>query len=216
MIARLKNSLRILALILSSGAFAQSLVTQSDSIFDAKSNGCLKCHAGIEPMHENTAVKIGCTDCHGGNAQATVRSSAHVQPLLEINKATSANAQRTYTLSMQESYQFVKFINPGDLRVAQETCGQCHAQDVLTVKKSMMATTALLWGGAAYNNGILPFKNYVIGESYDGTGLAQQVNTVPAPDSAARAAGVLPSLVPLPRWEITQPPDNFRSFERGG
>ena len=29
-----------------------------------------------------------------------------------------------------------------------------------------MSTGAMLWGGAAYNNGILPFKRYVLGESY--------------------------------------------------
>ena len=29
-----------------------------------------------------------------------------------------------------------------------------------------MATGAMLWGGAAYNNGILPFKQYVAGEYY--------------------------------------------------
>ena len=29
-----------------------------------------------------------------------------------------------------------------------------------------MATSAMLWGGASYNNGILPFKRYILGESY--------------------------------------------------
>jgi hypothetical protein len=29
-----------------------------------------------------------------------------------------------------------------------------------------MATSAMLWGGAAYNNGILPFKRYMLGEAY--------------------------------------------------
>src|SRR5262249_48378110 len=30
------------------------------------------------------------------------------------------------------------------------------------------------------------------------------------------AAGILPGLVPLPRWETVPPADNFRVFERGG
>lgn len=199
-------------------SFAQSLITQSDLQFNAKSFSCLKCHAGIEPMHANLAVKIGCTDCHGGNSQATIRSLAHVQPRLEANKATSANAQRTYALGLDESYEFVRFINPGDLRVAEESCGsgRCHPSELLNVKKSLMATSAMFWGGASYNNGILPFKNYIIGESYAADGSPQRVNTIPPPDAAARAKGVLPYLLPLPRWEITQPPDNFRSFERGG
>ena len=29
-----------------------------------------------------------------------------------------------------------------------------------------MATGAMFWGGAAYNNGILPFKHYILGEAY--------------------------------------------------
>ena len=29
-----------------------------------------------------------------------------------------------------------------------------------------MSTGAMLWGGAAYNNGIVPFKNYMFGESF--------------------------------------------------
>ena len=29
-----------------------------------------------------------------------------------------------------------------------------------------MSTSAMLWGGAAYNNGILPFKRPILGESY--------------------------------------------------
>ena len=33
-----------------------------------------------------------------------------------------------------------------------------------------MATGAMLWGGAAYNNGIVPFKNYMFGESFTRNG----------------------------------------------
>ncbi len=29
-----------------------------------------------------------------------------------------------------------------------------------------MATRAMFWGGASYNNGILPFKHYILGEAY--------------------------------------------------
>ena len=32
----------------------------------AKSEGCLSCHAGIEPMHASPSVRLGCIDCHGG------------------------------------------------------------------------------------------------------------------------------------------------------
>jgi hypothetical protein len=38
----------------------------------------------------------------------------------------------------------------------------------------------MLWGGAAYNNGILPFKRYILGESYSprGRGRLKVVNPV--------------------------------------
>ena len=29
-----------------------------------------------------------------------------------------------------------------------------------------MATGAMLWGGGSYNNGIVPFKRYILGEAY--------------------------------------------------
>ena len=59
----------------------------------------------------------------------------------------------------------------------------------------------MLWGGAAYNNGILPFKNYILGEGYtrDGTG-ALLKNPTPVTEEM-KAAGILESLAPLPAWE---------------
>src|SRR5215831_6078898 len=45
--------------------------TQSQAQASMKSMGCLTCHEKTdEPtMHVNAAVILGCTDCHGGNAQ---------------------------------------------------------------------------------------------------------------------------------------------------
>ena len=36
----------------------------------AKSEGCMSCHVETDQpsMHANPAVKLGCTDCHGGDA----------------------------------------------------------------------------------------------------------------------------------------------------
>ena len=53
-----------------SNVYAQSdLIRQSFEEVFKKSDGCLFCHNGIEKMHKSPAVKLGCTDCHGGNAQ---------------------------------------------------------------------------------------------------------------------------------------------------
>lgn len=205
------------SLLTAATAFAQTdLMQQTQRQADRKSRGCLTCHRGIEPMHRNTAIKIGCTDCHGGEAEATTIKQAHVQPRHPDRWPSSANPERSYTLLNEEKPEFIRFINPGDLRVAQEACGGCHAQEVLRVQKSMMTHSALLWGGAAYNNGILSAKNYLLGESYSRTGEPQRLNTVPPPSPEELRKGVLPFLLPLPRWEISQPGDYFRSFERGG
>jgi len=199
----------------------QSFINQTQADADRKSKGCLTCHGGIEPMHKNTAVKLGCVDCHGGNADATTIEAGHVKPRFPDRWKTSANPPRTYTLLNEENPDFVRFVNPGDLRSADKACGPCHNRSddpiVRNVQKSMMTTSSLLWGGAAYNNGIVPTKNYILGESYSWDGKPQKINTVPAPTAEEmKNKGVLAFLVPLPRWEITQPPDNFRSFERGG
>ncbi len=192
------------------------LIRQTQEEADRKSQGCLKCHAGVENMHKSPAVKLGCTDCHGGNAEAKTMGKAHVLPRFEERWPSAANPERTFTLLNDEKPEFIRFVNPGDLRVADQACGQCHAKEVLNVKKSMMTTSALLWGGAAYNNGIISAKNYILGESYSRDGEPQKINTVPPPTLADLKKGILPFLLPLPRWEISQPGDYFRSFERGG
>jgi len=213
------------------------LLRQTQAEADAKSAGCLSCHTGIEPMHAQEEVKLGCTDCHGGNVDVNAGAAAPGSPeyLAAMNKAhvlprfpekwsdpkhpdriSSAHPERTYTLLNHESPEFIRFMNPGDLRVAPEACGQCHMKEVVQVPKSIMTTSALLWGGAAYNNGIVSVKNYIFGESYSRDGVPQKINTVPAPSEAELKRGVLPFLVPLPPWNVVQPGDPFRSFERGG
>jgi hypothetical protein len=81
----------------------------------------------------------------------------------------------------------------------------------------MMATGAMLWGAALYNNGSMPFKNYRFGESYSPDGTQQMLQTVPQPTAEeTHKKGILPFLEPLPRWEITQMGNILRTFERGG
>lgn len=213
----------ITVLAISSDSFAQEksdLIRQSMEDVARKSNGCLTCHNGVEKMHNtlaSRAVKLGCTDCHGGDARAKTIDGGHITPKYPEKWKSSRNPERSYTLLNEESREFIRFVNPGDLRVADEACGQCHATEVRNVRKSMMTTSTLLWGGAAYNNGIVSNKVYVFGESYSQDGEPQQINTVPAPDSTEIVnKGILPFVVPLPRWEITQLGNIFRTFERGG
>ncbi|MGD1059804.1 MAG: hypothetical protein ABR992_20635, partial [Solirubrobacteraceae bacterium] len=204
---------------------------ESEQEAQAASTGCISCHAGIEHpnMHAEETVVLGCADCHGGNASAMaegVRGSreyeaaerkAHVQPRLAANTARGGHPVRTYTHWIEEGSEFVRFVNPGDLRVAPQTCGVCHAQETRNVKSSMMTHGAMLWGAALYNNGAFPLKNPHFGESYDANGKPVRLLTVPAPTAEeTRTKGVLPALEPLQRWEVSEPGNMLRVFERGG
>ncbi|MES2095170.1 MAG: hypothetical protein V4459_00280 [Pseudomonadota bacterium] len=204
----------------------------------AKSAGCKSCHTASDEdsMHPTKAVVLGCADCHGGDPTAAiapgiaatdprytaVRDKAHVLPRYPKawNWPGSANPQRSYTLLNREAPEFVRFVNPSDYRVAREACGACHLSIIEANERSLMATGAMLWGGASYNNGVQPFKNYVLGEAYTRKGEpakllspGQPVGTV---TPAEKARGALPVLYPLPTWEVMPPADVFRVFERGG
>jgi hypothetical protein len=209
--------------------------SQSPEEAASKSTGCITCHTSTdEPtMHPTKTVFLGCTDCHGGNSSVSVRTGtaansaeynvakekAHVQPRDASFKDRSALPERTFTKWLAESAEYVKFVNPGDLRVAPETCGAagCHAKEVRAASTSMMTHTGMLWGAALYNNGGYPTKNTHFGESYDNNGKPQSIKTFPPPTpEETRTKGVLPELDPLLRWEISQPGNVLRVFERGG
>jgi mono/diheme cytochrome c family protein len=136
-------------------------------------------------MHSNPAVKLGCADCHGGERRSVFRPASALDATERYFRERMASRPRaadlsrelalpfqrripniSYTLLNRESPEFVRFVNPSDYRVAREACGACHMPDHPGGERSIMATSAMLWGGAAYNNGILPFKRYILGEAY--------------------------------------------------
>jgi hypothetical protein len=220
----------------------------------AKSEGCYSCHVRTdEPsMHASPAVQLGCVDCHGGDASVRGTPSlgyghadnmaalerAHVLPRFprSWNWPSSANPTRSYSLLNREAPEFIRFINPADYRVAREACGACHLNIIENAERSIMSTGAMLWGGASYNNGIVPFKNYLLGESYTRDGdpacitspssilpreqWATACNVTTPADAiltpAEQARGALARLYPLPNWTVVPPGDVFRVFEQGG
>jgi hypothetical protein len=200
--------------------------------------GCLKCHNNIEPMHRYTgtgevfetlrdgrdAQGLSCTSCHGGNPSAITAKDAHVRPKYpkawgckEGGDCSSRNPERTNTLLAKESREFVRFVNPGDFRVIQQSCGECHADENRKVSQGMMAHGAMLWGAALYNNGGYHIKDARFGESYSENGAPQALIQTPKPTREQQAKkGFLAMLEPLPRWELSQPGNILRVFERGG
>ncbi|MDX1946762.1 MAG: hypothetical protein SFU86_15280 [Pirellulaceae bacterium] len=201
---------------------ADDLYRQTDEDAHRKSWGCKNCHHGVHDMHALPTVKLGCTDCHGGNADCGTKEGAHVPPRFAPAWPSSGNPVRTYTLLNHESPEFIRFVNPGDLRIAHLSCGACHPQEVLQVKKGMMTNGCMLWGAALYNNGAVPNKWPRYGESYSMTGVPQRIQNVWKPEETQRIAydmnykGIVPFLDPLPRFEISQPGNILRIFEPGG
>ncbi|HSN21943.1 MAG TPA: hypothetical protein VLS49_14775 [Usitatibacter sp.] len=207
--------------------------SQTEADARRKSAGCESCHTATDrhTMHQNPAVVLGCTDCHGGDARVQARGlkradaayleamrKAHVLPRDEKawNWPSSANPPRTYALLNRESPEFIRFINPGDLRIAREACGACHLAIVQASERSLMATAAMFWAAAAYNNGILPTKHTILGEAYTRDGQpASLVNPV-KPDAFLASRGIVASITAMPAWESVPPADVFRVFERGG
>ncbi len=212
---------------------------ERQSVMDAdrKSSGCVTCHTATDrhTMHQNPGVVLGCTDCHGGDSAvrrpkdaeykgkdeslySMAMNRAHISPRFPKvwNTPASNNPEGSYAKLNREAKEFIRFINPGDLRVARDACGACHLETVQAVERSLMATSAMLWGGASYNNGILKFKRYILGEAYtaDSVGAILK-NPVPVNEHMTKM-GILPSVAPLPAWETIPPGDVFRVFERGG
>jgi hypothetical protein len=196
--------------------------------------GCASCHTETDSasMHASGTVRLGCADCHGGAPEARLvpgcppgeacyeetKRRAHVAARHPERWPTSANPPRSYTALNDERPEFIRFLNPGDLRVAGDACGAegCHPSEVARVRTSMMTHGAMLWAAALYNNGAFPLKNARFGESYAADGTPQRLQTIPQPTPEdTRLRGVLPFLDPLPRFEVSQPGNILRVFERG-
>ena len=211
------------------------LLMETQEEADQKSAGCQSCHTKTDSrtMHISQSIHLGCTDCHGGDAQVhapgqaspqsaeylAAKNKAHPQPRVLSNKLDGALPVRAYTSWLKEDWTYIRFVNPGDLRIASHTCGRsgCHLSELQKVRTSMMSHGAMLWGAALYNNGGFPLKNPHFGESYSQDGEPQRLISVPPPTAEeTRTKGVLPELQPLQRWEISQPGNILRVFERGG
>ena len=208
---------------------------QSWEEVEEKNIGCISCHTETDEktMHESPAVAIGCVDCHGGHNDVLrpansnqgdleydlAMKKAHVKPTMPEtwHFPSSANPKASYTLLNSEAREYVRFVNPSDYRVVNDACGNCHAPIIAKAKRSLMSTGAFLWGGAAYNNGILPFKKYIVGEVYTDDGEDAMIKALgEVSQQSIDSNNLRPSMLPLPTWEVIPPADIFRVFERGG
>ena len=109
-----------------------------------KSTGCVACHGLTDSpsMHTTGTVRLGCIDCHGGNA--AMQPPAGAKPGIAAIRAgekagasaaaqcpsmwkSSANPVRPFADWLKESKEYIQFVNPGDLRVAERNLRQVQA-----------------------------------------------------------------------------------------
>src|SRR3954463_15302688 len=144
-----------------------SMETSDEAV--TASAGCITCHTKTDEatMHPSGTVTLGCATCHGGDPAVSVaagldmdakeyrdaKRKAHPQPRVSDMWKSAANPERAYTAWMEESAEYIQFVNPGDLRVVDKTCAKCHAAEVRNVRTSMMTTGALLWQGGVFKKG---------------------------------------------------------------
>lgn len=148
----------------------------------ADPNGsCVTCHTGIEEMHPFSPVS--CVQCHGGDATATEKEKSHVK-----QRTRPPGDERVLGQSFDPDY--LRFQDPGNLRVAAQSCGPCHGKAVYDTEHSLHATTAGHLGDGLYENGVVEDRhpNVSVFAVKD-----TQPDDVPRPKAAVRALRQIPS-----------------------
>jgi len=116
-----------------------------------KGEACLSCHEGVEDVHPNAVTYGECTLCHGGDGTSLEKAGAHVAVPVnwaEVRGDGLPPAPHGYIKDMppdmldQLDVDYIRFINPGDMRAAETACGGCHVGYVDKLKNSIMTTNA--------------------------------------------------------------------------
>ena len=76
------------------------LLLQSQADADRKSAGCLTCHTATDSptMHVTGTVRLGCTDCHGGNSEARIAADSRAE-FRRVYRGEEASASAAAAMS---------------------------------------------------------------------------------------------------------------------
>ena len=111
---------------------------------------CVTCHEGIEQAHGPIPADE-CTICHGGDGASQSATGAHVaipEDWAEIRGAGLPPAPEGFIKDFASDQldaidpAYVRFINPGDIRVVWSSCGRCHPGQARSMPNSVMTTNA--------------------------------------------------------------------------
>src|SRR3546814_18023055 len=145
-----------------------------------KAGGCYSCHGRTDrpTRHATPAVRLGCTDCHGGDASQigdpklgyddpankAVMARAHPQPTLPgAWHASSAKPQRRYTLLHKEPPEYIRHRNPTDYHRARQACAALHLEINEASPASLDFPSPPISGGGLSRHGIDPLTPSHIG-----------------------------------------------------
>ena len=132
----------------------------------------------------------------------------------------SANPVRSYTLLNHESPEFVRFVNPGDLRVAHIELrdDQLPPQRGAPEPDEHDDPRRHALGGGALQQRLVPAQAGARSARATAcTACRSGSRPSPLPTTGKRRSKAsCPYLDPLPRFEVTQPGNILRIFERGG
>jgi hypothetical protein len=152
---------------------------------------CLTCHFGIEEMHP--WEPLTCTDCHGGDPKAETAEAAHVKP----KKPLPAD-ERVLPIDWPD-LEYLRFKNPSDLRVIDQTCATCHRGMCDNLERSLHGTTAGHLSDGMYECGVYPAR-----------GSRYAMYAIDAPNEQPEDEGVK-RLFGLPSFDKSRPRDQFAS-----
>ena len=161
------------------------LSKQTPEMAAQKSFGCIQCHQGSHDPHCKETVRLGCVDCHGGDPTADDKQTGpRLAPVSRgLGDARPTRSGR-YTLLNHESPEFIRFVNPGDLRIAHLSCGtvELPPQRGAAEPQEHDDPRRHALGRRALQQRLVPLKQARFGESYSMNGAPQRLQTVPAAD----------------------------------